>query len=115
MLFDTGSREIINNHEFVMLSELLNFYDYLMVYCDIIEYQRVGDQYGKLLRSITNTSDFNKTIEKIYVNPHYLPVQNSSIHSINILITDPTGDKVKFGSNTSKVLVKLHFRPCNVN
>jgi hypothetical protein len=106
--------ELNSDHTFVLFSELLNFYDYMYVYCDIIQYQRIGDQYGQLLRTITKTSDFNKTIEKIFIHPHYLPVSNSIINTINIRITDPSGNQVKFGNINSKVIAKLHFRPKNV-
>jgi hypothetical protein len=80
-----------------MLSELLNFYDYLMVFCDIIEYQRVGDQYGKLLRSITKTSDFNTSFLNDDVNSylvwhndkedenHYFPQIKSRIFEASIM------------------------------
>lgn len=112
ILFDAKD-EMTITHSFILLSELLNFFDYMYVYCDAIEYQRVGDQYGQLLRTITKTSDFNKTIEKIFIYPHYIPVANSIINSLNFLITDPTGNQIKFASQNSKVLVKLHFRPKN--
>jgi hypothetical protein len=107
--------EYSTGFEFYMLSELLNFYDVLYVYCDIISYQRIGDQYGKLIRTITKTSEFNKSIEKIYTNPHYLPVCKNFINSINIIVAATTGIPVHFASETSKVVVKLHFRPCQDN
>jgi hypothetical protein len=115
-LFKLDNRtEFTSTFEFFILSELLNFYDVLYVYCDIVSYQRIGDQYGKLIRTITKTSEFNKSVEKIYTNPHYLPVSNQIINSINIRITAPTGIPVHFASDTSKVVVKLHFKPCRNN
>ena len=85
-----------------------------MVYCDVIEPQTVGDTYAPLLRVIYKTGEFNRTTEKIYTNPHYLPVNKSFITSINIDVRDPSGDQSRFENLLSKVLVKLHFRPINV-
>ena len=111
-LFSTGDLELKSHHEFQLYSELLNFYDYMFIYCDIIDYQLVGDQNDlKLLRSISKTSEYNKTIEKLFTSPHYVQVRNNCINSINIIITDTTGLPIKFGSETSKVLLKLHFKP----
>ena len=90
---------------------LLNFFDYLMVYCDIIEPQTVGDTIAPLLRTICKTGEFNRTTEKIFINPHYLAVNKSFINTINIDVRDPSGEQAKFQSNLSKILVKLHFRP----
>ena len=106
-----GYQEMKSYHEFVLLSEFLNFVDYLMVYCDIVDPQNVGDTYAQLLRTICTTGEFNKSTEKIYTTPHYIPVCKSFITNINIDIRDPSGEQVKFENLLSKVLVKLHFRP----
>ena len=82
-----------------------------MVYCDIVEPQNVGDTFAQLLRTICTTGEFNKSTEKIYTSPHYIPVCKSFITNINIDIRDPSGEKVKFENLLSKVLVKLHFKP----
>ena len=106
-----GYKEMKSYHEFVLLSEFLNFVDYLMVYCDIVEPQNVGDTFAQLLRTICTTGEFNKSTEKIYTTPHYIPVCKSFITNINIDIRDPSGEQAKFDNLLSKVLVKLHFRP----
>ena len=112
-LFQTNNRIITENHEFTIMSELLNFMDYIMIYTDLIEPQAVGDTYAPLLRVISKTGEFNHTTEKIYTNPHYLHVNKSFITSINIDIRDPSGEQIKFGNQLSKVILKLHFRPIN--
>jgi hypothetical protein len=98
-------------HKFVMNSELLNFFDYLMVYTDIIEPQLVGNTRSELLQCVTKTGFFNRTTEKIFTNPHYIPVNRCFINNININVRTPNGEYARFESATSKVLVKLHFRP----
>ena len=111
-LFGVTDKEIgESSREIVILSEHLNFIDYLMIYCDIVEQQYVGDAYAPLLRTICLTGEFNKTTEKVYTAPHYLPVSKSFICSINIDVRDPSGAEARFESLLSKVLVKLHFRP----
>ena len=112
-IFKNSQSEIKNNFDFLILSELLNFVDYLMVYCDLVESQLVGDTYAPLLRTICKTGEFNKTTEKIFSNPHYLPVCKSFINTINISVRDPSGERVKFDNLLSKVILKLHFRPIN--
>ena len=110
-MLNTSDSEIKHYHEFIILSEFLNFIDYLMIYCDIVEAQNVGDTFAQLLRTICTTGEFNKTTEKIYTAPHYIPVNKSFITNINIDIRDPSGEQAKFENLLSKVLVKLHFRP----
>ena len=82
-----------------------------MVYCDLVEPQTVGDTSAPLLRTICKTGEFNKTTEKVFSEPHYLPVMRSYINTINIDIRDPSGEKVRFENQLSKVILKLHFRP----
>jgi hypothetical protein len=50
---------------------------YLMVYTDPIESQIVGDTYANLLRTITKTGEFNRTTEKLFLDPHYIAVTKS--------------------------------------
>ena len=109
-LFKNDKTHITKNYDFLIMSELLNFVDYLMIYCDLVEPQTVGDTFAPLLRTICKTGEFNRTTEKIYTNPHYLPVCKSYINTINIDVRDPSGEKVKFENQLSKVYLKLHFR-----
>ena len=105
------SKELNTDYEFILHSELLNFFDYLMIYTDIISSQLVGDTFADLLRTITKTGEFNRTTEKIFTNPYYIPINKSYINNINIQVYYPTGDLARFENNLSKVLVTLHFRP----
>ena len=104
-----GYKDMKTYHKFVLLSEFLNFVDYLMVYCDIVDPQNVGDTFAQLLRTICTTGEFNKSTEKIYTTPHYIPVCKSFITNINIDIRDPSGEQVKFENLLSKVLEKIKF------
>jgi len=86
----------------------------LYVYCNIINYQLVGNTYAPLLRTITvneNSNNYEKYIEQVFTAPHYIPLRVYNIESIEIDIRDDTGEKIQFESG--KILVKLHFRPKN--
>jgi hypothetical protein len=82
-----------------------------MIYTNIIEPQYVGNTRSELLQTVTKTGLFNRTTEKIYNNPHYLPLNKSFINNININVRYPTGEFARFENLTSKVISKLHFRP----
>lgn len=87
---------------------LINVISSLYVYCDIIDYQFVGDSKVQLLRTVsTHNSSFDH-FDIIYDSPHYLPVNKKTINTINIFIASDTGDKILF--NSGKVFVKLHFK-----
>jgi len=113
-IFESKPIESQTEQKFQIHSDLFNLIDYLMVYTDIIEPQFVGNTRSELLQTVTKNGIFNRTTEKIYTNPHYLPLNRSFINSININIRYPNGEYTQFESLTSKVLVKLHFRPVRI-
>ena len=86
-----------------------NLIQSLFVYCDIIDYQYVGDEYVPLLRNVIVENSFPKTAIAHYDNPHYVNINKSEINSIHVEIRDDLGEKIKF--DQGKVIVKLHFRP----
>ena len=84
----------------------------MYVYCNIINYQIVGNTYAPLLRTITineNSEYYGKYIDQVYTRPHYVPLSVYNIDFIEIDIRDDMGDKIQF--EAGKILVKLHFRP----
>lgn len=81
----------------------------LYVYTDIVKYQYVGDSLAPLLRNVVVPNNKLTTQNIVYDSPHYLPVNKSTIETINIRITDELGNNIKF--RRGKTIVKLHFRP----
>ena len=81
----------------------------LFFYCDIIDYQYVGDAYAPLYRSVVVDNSYLKTAWVNYDNPHYLSVNQYYINRIRGEIRDDTGKKIQF--ENGRVIVKLHFRP----
>ncbi|CAF0995975.1 unnamed protein product [Brachionus calyciflorus] len=84
----------------------------LFIYCDIIDYQYVGDAYAPLLRSVVVDNSYLKTAWVNYDNPHYLSVNKYYINCIKVEIRDDTGKKIRF--ENGRVIVKLHFKPKKV-
>ena len=89
-----------------------NIINSLFIYCDIIDYQYVGDAYAPLLRSVVVDNSYLKTAWVNYDNPHYLSVNKYNINRIKVEIRDDTGKKIRF--ENGRVIVKLHFRPKQV-
>jgi hypothetical protein len=78
---------------------------------DIIDYQYVGDSYAPLLNvvAIPNNLSYGGYIHIMYNSPHYIPVINNVLDTIEINLKSDTGENIYFESG--KVLIKLHFRP----
>ena len=89
-----------------------NIIQSLFVYCDIIDYQFVGNAYVPLLRNVVVENSFPKTAIVHYDNPHYVNINKSEINTIHVEIRDDTGQNIKF--DKGKVIIKLHFRPKRV-
>lgn len=86
-----------------------NIIQSLFIYCDIIDYQFVGDSFVPLLRTVVVDNSYLKTAWVHYDNPHYLNVNKSEISSIKVQIRDDNGNKIRF--ENGKIIAKLHFRP----
>ncbi len=84
----------------------------LFIYCNIIDYQYIGNTFAPLLRTILvneNSNNYGKYIDHIFSKPHYIPVSVNTIDTIEINIRDDTGEPIHF--EAGKILVKLHFKP----
>jgi hypothetical protein len=87
----------------------LHYIEALYVYCDIIELQFTGDTMSQLLRTVVVSNKYNSLVSVNYEIPHYVPVNQNHINTINIDIRSDTGNHIHFFDG--KVIVKLHFRP----
>ena len=77
----------------------------LFVYSNNIEYSTVGDRRAPLLRIVNVEGRYGNTVTKTYVNPHYVPLKQKLVDTIEIDIRDDTGQPIPF--ITGKVIVKL--------
>ena len=80
----------------------------LYVYSDVAEHQRVGDAVAPLLRHVVHTVGHREMVEVSFVNIHYVPLSKGYFESIEIQISDGTGEKISFEHGDT--VCKLHFR-----
>ena len=78
------------------------------IYCDVVEYQLVGDASVPLIRTIPANGKNGEVVVNSFNNIHYVGLGRSTFQEIHIHITDETGKKVPF--ERGRVVVKLHFR-----
>ena len=83
---------------------------HLLVYCNLILPQYVGDSRTKLLRcvEIPNNTKFGDQVTLNYEKPHYVPVLFNDFDEIEINIKDDLDQVIRFTFGRSRV--KLHFR-----
>lgn len=110
---DNDSNVIINKRNTLVkksdqMSDLRIAQYNMFVYCDIIKLTLVGNTYVPLLNSIAIDDSPGKYIHKEFLNPHYMPLQNGSISTIQIRLCDDTGESIRF--EWGKVIIKIHFR-----
>lgn len=89
--------------------DMLGGMDTLYVYCSLVENQIVGDTMAPLLRTVhVEGQNHGASVEKIFQTPHYIPVLNKDVDTIEINVKTDTGHFVPF--EYGKTVVKLHFR-----
>ena len=78
------------------------------IYCNLVDYQFVGDANVPLLRAIPVSGSNGDVLVEKFQNIHYMDLSRSTFQEIEIHITDDTGANVPF--EQGRVIVKLHFR-----
>lgn len=78
------------------------------IYCNIVEYQLVGDSNVPLLRTVAVSGKNGEVVAKSFDNIHYVGLGRSTFQDIELHITDDTGLRVPF--EQGRIIVKLHFR-----
>ena len=83
----------------------------LFIYCDIIEYQLIGDKYAKIIKILTidyeKLGNFGSTFSKEITPVQYLTVSDNFIDEITIHIKDAQGKNIPFLHGT--LIAQLHF------
>jgi hypothetical protein len=81
----------------------------LFVYCDIADFQVIGDTVAPILRTvpIRANSAFQTVVER-FDYPHYVRVIRNYIETIEVSIVSDLGKDVQF--KVGKSLIKLHLR-----
>ena len=78
------------------------------IYCNIAEYQLVGDANVPLLRTVPVSGKNGDVVVHSFDNVHYTGLSRSTFQEVEVHITDDTGKKVPF--EHGRVIVKLHFK-----
>jgi hypothetical protein len=86
--------------------------DQLFIYCDILDYQFVGNTYSKVLKIITIDQDkeklFGSNISRSFIPLQYLPLEVREFDQIKIVIKDGQGKNLPFLYGT--LIAQLHFK-----
>lgn len=87
--------------------------DKMIIYCDILEPQIIGDRWGRVLRIVdTNAGyvspNYGQTCSTTFNTLQYIPIQPLNFEAIRIDIRDIEGQLMPFQHGT--LSVKLHFR-----
>ena len=105
-----GNKIKLNNY--YTISQNFNSVNYAVIYCDIIDAQIFGDSLSQILQ-IVPLNNSNKDSQLLINNLdslQYVKVNSSFIDKISINIKDLIGNPIKFNSDNSFTVVKLHFR-----
>ena len=78
------------------------------IYCDVAAHTCVGDTQAPLLRTCDTEGEYGDTVQKSFVDTHYIPVQKRHFDTIEISINTEDGKPMPF--EFGKSMVKLHFR-----
>jgi hypothetical protein len=85
----------------------------IFVYCDVVEHNLVGDANVPLLRTINVPTDQERNVNIIFNRPYYRPVSKGYINSIEVQLSDKSGDVIPFVEKAGcETLCVLHFRKC---
>lgn len=76
----------------------------IFVYTDLVRTSSVGDSDNKLLRIISLPR-----AHQTFTDRFYIPVVRERINQISVLMTDRRGDKYPLSTNTTPVVLVLHF------
>lgn len=82
---------------------------FVFVYCNLVEYNYVGDSMAPCLRTLPISPGEQNTTILRFENPHYVPLAFSRFSEVSIEIANELGEEVHFAKGLS--LIKLHFRP----
>lgn len=85
----------------------------MLIYCNILEPQIIGDSWGRVLRLVNTFSGlsrpaFGQGCHEYFNTLQYIPIQIKNFESITIDIKDINGQHIPFQYGT--LSVKLHFR-----
>lgn len=93
-------------------SEEYGIPNYMCIYCDMVQPQMFGNVMarGMLMHPVKYQKQYDSYQNCDIVNVQYLPIENSRITDISILIVDENGEQINFKRDSFSTMVVLHFR-----
>jgi hypothetical protein len=93
---------------------VLNGFQQIFVYCDLVRRTIVGSGYGNLLRVInanigSNNIAYGESLSEKFNPIHYIGILSSNVQTIEVKLADPLGNLIEFDSNDI-IYIKLHIR-----
>jgi hypothetical protein len=85
-------------------------YHSMYVYCDIIQFQIVGDADAQLLGIIPINGESGERRQYNVTHLNYIPLSQSAVSSISVHIRDDKGNKMPFVDKPDPVNISLRFR-----
>ncbi|XP_015795447.1 paramyosin-like [Tetranychus urticae] len=81
----------------------------MFVYSDIVAPHFVGDTFTRVLRILPlKRGQRHEIVHERFVKPFYYPVRTNQIEDVNFILTDETGNPIKFASG--RVAIGLHLK-----
>ncbi len=96
--------------KFRLYMQILKYVEEIFVGTNIVKESLVGRSMAPLLKTLTETSEFDQVVSHQIQNPHYISINYKTINKIRIFMEDSNGERIKFSDSHSRVVYKLHFR-----
>lgn len=110
--FQTEIARLMTSEIFIKGDKKANFdlkAHLMFVYSDIVGEHFVGDKSARVLRVLPiRHNGNNELVHERFMKPFYYPIRSNRVEQINFILTDETGDTVKF--NSGRVLIGLHLK-----
>ena len=82
----------------------------LFCYSSLVQNTTVGDVQVPLLRIVPVRGDVGDYLYETFEDRQYIPLQSNNFNSIQVLIGDRFGNRVKFSHGSAPVILVLHFK-----
>ena len=99
------SLDFVAPNPFLMTQSMLQ---YVHIYCDVVEYNIVGDSMVPCLRTIPILPGDTRATVLRFESPHYVPVAQNRFSHVRVEFANDYGEDLRLSRGTS--MIKLHFR-----
>lgn len=97
------------NYDATKIVDLHRNFSSMYIYCDLVSHRPVGDSMVPLLRVVPVIETHKDLVHVIYDKPHYFPIGKRQFDTVEILLSNDSGEIPSF--QAGKSIVTLHVRP----